>query len=119
MNIIYNNNKVEKVLSSGFNSNTINQYLGPQYIKPLKMIYNSFNQSPNFYVLMMMKIRKMEHLTNSKNPKEYSMHLTANYRLIFEPKIDDLSPVSLKKCQTVIVKGVVDYHGSNRTWIIP
>ena len=51
----------------------------------------------------------------------YSLRVSANYRLIVRPITDDLSIEKLKECDTVIVKGVTDYHGKNNkhNWIIP
>lgn len=50
---------------------------------------------------------------------DYGVSLTGNYRLIFKPVSSDLSPESLKKCDTVILKGVDDYHGEKSNWILP
>ncbi len=49
----------------------------------------------------------------------YGVSLTANYRLVIKPKSTDLSAESLKSCDTVILKGVEDYHGRTSNWIIP
>lgn len=47
--------------------------------------------------------------------------LSANYRIIIKPVSDDLSAESLKVCDTLIIEGVIDYHGkgSKHSWIIP
>ena len=65
-------------------------------------------------------IRKMESL-DADLKGSYSLRLTGNYRLIIKPKADDMSPESLKKCDTVIIEGVIDYHckGAKYNWIIP
>ena len=49
----------------------------------------------------------------------FGISITGNYRLIVEPKSNKLDNISLKKCKTIIVKGVVDYHGGKNEWIIP
>ncbi len=51
----------------------------------------------------------------------YSLRVSANYRLIVRPKAGDLSAESLKKCDTLIIEGVIDYHGKGKkfSWIIP
>jgi len=42
----------------------------------------------------------------------YAISLSPNYRLIIEPQITD-------KCDVIIVRGVVDYHGEKTNWILP
>lgn len=49
----------------------------------------------------------------------YGVSLTANYRLVIKPKSTDLSAEALKSCDTVILKGVEDYHGRTSNWILP
>lgn len=51
----------------------------------------------------------------------YSLRVSANYRLIVKPKTNDLSAESLGSCDTLIIEGVVDYHGKGKknSWIIP
>lgn len=50
----------------------------------------------------------------------YGVHVTANWRLVIRPIVDELSPETLKNCDTVQIKGVVDYHGKGaNNWIIP
>lgn len=49
----------------------------------------------------------------------YSIHLNQNYRLIIRPINEKSDAKSLKECETVIIEGVVDYHGSKENWLIP
>lgn len=51
----------------------------------------------------------------------YSLRVSANYRFIVKPVADDLSAESMKKCDTLIIEGVIDYHGKGTkfSWIIP
>jgi len=32
---------------------------------------------------------------------------------------ESLDPASLKECDTIIVEGVMDYHGQENKWLIP
>lgn len=52
---------------------------------------------------------------------DYSIRVTASYRLIVSPKSIDRSAEALKKYDTLIIKGVVDYHGKTNklNWLIP
>lgn len=58
------------------------------------------------------------HLLEGKD-KEYAINVTANIRLIIKPYTESLDFESLKKCKKIIIKGVVDYHGSNKKIYIP
>ncbi len=48
-----------------------------------------------------------------KDKGKYSVHVTPNVRLIFRPLGKGLSS------KTIIMEGVVDYHGEQETWYIP
>ena len=51
----------------------------------------------------------------------FSLRVSANYRLIVKPIAIDLCAGSLKNCDTLIIEGVIDYHGKGKkiSWIIP
>jgi len=49
----------------------------------------------------------------------YGVSVKGNTRIILEPVCEVLSGESLGKCEEVILKGVVDYHGQKKEWIIP
>jgi len=49
----------------------------------------------------------------------YGITITGNIILIVKPDVESLDPEALKECDTVIVKGVMDYHGKKNEWIIP
>lgn len=49
----------------------------------------------------------------------YGVSISANRRLIIQPVSEKLSPEALKNFDTIIIKGVEDYHGSKNEWIIP
>jgi proteic killer suppression protein/toxin YoeB len=44
----------------------------------------------------------------------YGVNITGNLRLVFHPTTDILD-----KCNKIMIKGVVDYHGSKENWYIP
>lgn len=46
----------------------------------------------------------------------YSLHVSPNVRLIIEPLATQDTIIS---CSEIIIKGVVDYHGSKENWYIP
>ncbi len=59
------------------------------------------------------------HSLEGKLKGYYGVSLTANYRLVIKPNSTDLSAEALKSCDTVILKGVEDYHGRSSNWILP
>ena len=74
----------------------------------------------SFSALQQSGIGKIESLEGDQKGS-YSLRVSANYRLIVKPKTKDLSAESLKNCDTLIIEGVIDYHGKGRkfSWIIP
>lgn len=48
-----------------------------------------------------------------------AIEVNAHTRLIVQPVADDLSAESLARCDTVVLKGVVEYHGGKNEWLVP
>ncbi len=48
----------------------------------------------------------------------YGVSITGNIRLILRPDSESLEPNMLNECDTVIIRGVLDYHGKKDEWII-
>ncbi len=49
----------------------------------------------------------------------YGVTITGNVRLIVKPDAESLEPEALKECKSVVIKGVMDYHGRKNDWLIP
>lgn len=49
----------------------------------------------------------------------YGIDINAHTRLIIKPVAEDLSAESLAKCDTVVLIGLVEYHGGKNEWLIP
>ena len=49
----------------------------------------------------------------------YSISVSGNVRLVIKPDSEGTNPDSLSSCETVVVKGLVDYHGQKDEWLIP
>ena len=92
--------------------------IGFDLTKAVKKRVNQLKASPNFQAFLQYGVGKPEHLTGTGG-KDYSIHVSANFRLIIEPDTEELSPESLSNCTVVIIKGVVDYHGGKTNWILP
>lgn len=100
--------------------NQMKKKIGTELTKAVKRRYNQIIAFSNFAALINSHIGKIESLEGEGN-RTYSLHLSANYRMIIAPDTKDFSAEGLRNCDTFIIKGVVDYHGkgSNNNWIIP
>lgn len=100
--------------------NLMKREIGAELTKAVKKRYNQMQAFSSFLSLLQSGIGKMEPLVGDLEGS-YSLHLSANYRLILKPKVKDHSTDSLKLCDTLIIEGVMDYHGKGNKYnrIIP
>lgn len=100
--------------------NLMRKAVGAELTKAVKKRYNQIIAFSSFLALQQSGIGKMESLEGGRKGL-YSLRISANYRLIVKPEANDLSSESLKKCDTLTIKGVIDYHGKGTkyNWIIP
>lgn len=123
MHIEYEDSKVQELfedLNDIQNSkNIMIKEIGLELTKAVKRKYNQIIAFTTFSALIESRIGKIESLSGDKLG-DYSLRLTANYRLIITPIIEDRSVETLKICDTIIIKGVMDYHGkgAKNNWII-
>ena len=100
--------------------NLMKKKIGAELTKAVKKRYNQMIAFSSFSALQQSGIGKMESLKEDKKGS-YSLRVSANYRLIVRPKSKDLSAESLKRCDTLTIEGVIDYHGKGKkfSWIVP
>ncbi len=98
--------------------NLMQKRIGFDLTRAVKKRYNEIRACASFYEILQNGIGKVEALSGNFKGL-YSIRLSANFRLIIYPKSKDLTKSSLEKCDTVIVKGVIDYHGNRINWLIP
>ena len=100
--------------------NLMKRNIGAELTKSAKKRYNQIIAFSSFSALQQSGIGKIEALEGDLKGS-YSLRLSANYRLIVTPKSENLSAESLKNCDTLIIKGMIDYHGERKkfSWIIP
>jgi len=49
----------------------------------------------------------------------YGIAVSGNIRLIVKPDMEESDDASFEKCDSVIIRGLVDYHGRKNEWLIP
>ena len=100
--------------------NLMKKEIGAELTKSVKKRYNQIVAFSSFSTLQQSGIGKMESLEGDRKGA-YSLRVSANYRLIVKPKVKELSAESLKICDTLIIEGVIDYHGKGKkfSWLIP
>jgi proteic killer suppression protein/toxin YoeB len=92
--------------------------IGFDLARQIKKRYDQIRAFNSFYGFQQSGYGRVESLSGNLKGY-YSVRLSSNYRLIIKPKSVDLSAYSLKECDTVIIKGVIDYHGRGNNWLIP
>ncbi len=92
--------------------------IGKEKTKTIKKHIDNLKASNNFGIFLSLGLGK-PHPLSGNHQGEYGIRVTANERLIVEPVCENLSIEMLKICDTIIIKGVEDYHGSKENWLIP
>jgi len=115
MRIRYDNSKIEKAFSD---LRQMQKAHGKDFAKQIVKRYSEIEAMPYFSEYLNLGLGK-PHSLEGVFSGCYGLSVTGNVRMVIEPVCDDLSPESLKNCDEVILKGVVDYHGQKYEWIIP
>lgn len=115
LEIIYENSKVEKY----FNDYSLMQKkIGLELTRSVKKHMNNIEASNTFSTFLALGLGK-PHSLETPLSGCYGVSVSGNVRLIIKPQSEDLSAESLRKCDTIVVMGVEDYHGKKNEWIIP
>lgn len=114
--------KIQKYIDDLFDiaesRNLLKRDIGSDLARLVKKRLNEFRSCDNFGSIMSLPIGKPEFLLGDL--KGYSsVHLTGNYRLVFRPDCNTDNIEEQKSIDRVLIKGVIDYHGKNRHWLIP
>lgn len=117
MQFTYENDKVRSAIEENEYTWVIKS-IGMQMTKTLKRRILQIKASNNFMIYFKTGLGK-PHPLDGNLKGSYGISITGNYRLVVEPITDAYDVESLSKCDTVLVKGVVDYHGGKYNWILP
>lgn len=115
MEIEYSNVTVEKYFKD---FNLMKKDKGADLAKATKKRYDQLKAAENFNIYLTTGLGKPHPLYGNLKGR-YGINVTGNIRLVIKPHAESLDPISLKECKTIIIEGMMDYHGQKIEWIIP
>ena len=92
--------------------------IGLKLTRTTKMRIVQIRSSSSFYKYLQTGLGKPERLSGTDSDK-FSIHISGNVRLIVRPLTEGYDKEDLMKCESIIIEGVVDYHGDKYNWLIP
>lgn len=117
MHFTYDDKNLERSIENN-DYRQISKQIGMQMTKALKKRIIQIKAANNFAIYLKTGLGKPHPLEGDLNGC-YGIAITANFRLVVEPITDLYDAKSLSMCDTVLVKGVTDYHGGKYKWILP
>jgi plasmid maintenance system killer protein len=108
----------EKVKKCFFDMDRLSKQIGKERAKTMKKRIDQLKASVNFAQYLLTGLGK-PHLLEGNLKGYYGISITGNIRLVLRPDAENIEPEALISCDTVIIKGAVDYHGGKNEWIIP
>lgn len=115
MLIEYESETVREIFN---NLDLMKKVIGNERARAAKKRIDQLKASINFSVYLTTALGKPHPLYENLKGY-YGIIITGNVRLIVKPGAESLDPEALKECDTVVIKGVVDYHGRKNKWLIP
>ena len=114
MQIEYERDSVEKYFK---NFNLMIKKCGHERTRSIKRRFDQLKAATTFSKYLETGLgRPHQLLENLKGC--YAVSVTGNIRLIIRPDSESIDLKLLNECDTVIIKGVLDYHGTKNEWII-
>ena len=110
------NQKVGKYFDDP-NYKELQKKIGFDFTRTTKKRINQIKSSSCFYNYLETRLGKPERLSETDSDK-YSIRISDNYRLVVRPLTEGYDKESLLKCDSVVIEGVVDYHGGKKSWYI-
>lgn len=115
MKFKYENRSIEEYFSD---FDLMKKKIGKGLTRNIKKRYDQFKAAANFSIYLSTGLGKPHPLVGNLKGY-YGINISGNIRIIVKPDIESLDPASLKKCDSVMIKGVMDYHGQKQEWLIP
>ncbi len=115
MDIEVHNPKVEKIIND---DDKLIRKIGINLARKVKQRINEMMAFSNFKEYLDYGPGKPHPLSCDLDDL-YGIFLNQNIRLIVEPLVKKRDDESLRVCKNVNIKGVVEYHGDKKEWLIP
>ncbi len=115
MELEYENQAVAKYFN---NFKLMKRQIGKDLTRNTKKRCDQLEAAANFSIYLSTGLGK-PHALGGDLKGCYGISISRSIRLIVKPVVENTDPTSLKKCDAVIIRGVVDYHGQKYEWLIP
>ena len=115
MKLRYENPSVERYFND---FNLMKREIGKDLTRTTKKRHDQLKAAANFSIYLSTGLGKPHPLYGNLKGC-YGISISSNVRLVVKPDVESLDPASLKKCDSVIIEGVMDYHGQKHQWLIP
>lgn len=112
LTVLYANDKLEKYFND---YRLLQKKLPAEWVRNIKKTIDRLSAAENFGDYLSLGLGKPEQLKCTKDVIRYSIHVSANVRLIIELKATYDTVVI---CSEVEVEGVCDYHGNKENWYL-
>lgn len=116
LQFLYDNKDIQDAIEKNCYEGIVRK-IGLEMTRKLKKRLLQMKASSNFANYVNTGLGK-PHPLNCDLDGYYGITITGNFRLVVKPITDAYDVKSLSKCDTVLVKGVVDYHGRKNDWIL-
>ena len=111
MEILYESKRLEELVN---NHNKLSAKVNLNLLKPIKRRILELMAANKLIDYLQVGLGR-PHLLTGELKGYYATRLDANKRLIFKPIYEK----NQKDCSKVVIKGVIDYHGSKTTTYLP
>ena len=112
MKITYADQKVERFFTD---YDKMKKKLPFEWVRTIKKHIDRLIAADTFGDFLKLGLGKPE-LLSGYSQVRYSLHVSANVRLIIEP---NTTMDTVMICEEIEIEGVCDYHGSKENWFIP
>jgi len=112
LKITYANTRLEKYFN---NYNLMQKKIPLEWVRKVKKIMQWLEAADKFGDFLALGLGKPEQLKTNGEQILYSLHISANVRLIIGV---NATCDTVKICSEIEVEGVCDYHGNKENWYL-